>query len=43
MQMINNNNDNEFSTMQQLHVMIACSKMKVNTCFAVSDSRVSAF
>lgn len=43
MQMLGNNNNNRFSTMQPLHVMITCSEMKVNTCCAVSDSGVAAF
>lgn len=31
--MINNSNDNNLNTMQELHIMmLTCSKMKVNTC-----------
>lgn len=43
MQMLGNNNNNRFSTMQPSHIMITCSEMKVNTCCAVSDSEVAAF
>lgn len=39
----NGNNNNRFNTMQPLHIMITCSKMKVNTCCAVSDAGVAAF